>query len=423
MCVSAGTPPACCVLCAVLLEQVRAFKWAGAYISTCSTQQTIRVFKTIRVFPRGAAAEVSTDTAAAAHSPAQASTDSWGVRLCCCAGLQVDLATLTALQQHSHLISSLNSHRLTAELLAMLGYGAAAPSLRLLEQTQLLQHLLPTHAAYMRRQQQQQQQQLSLSRRAASQRCTNTGSSSSHRNACCDDLQCQQLPQLDSQQQAYSALGQLWSQLHQGAQQQQQQRVPSQGQQQVLQQQHQQLQDANVLLQVLAALDQQVSVSQPAPAEVVLACLTAPLLVEALTAAVEQVQVHCQQKQQLAALQEAQRHLARAEQQQQHDARQLPGFHQQTAAEAMALLLQPLPAAARSITRPFSSSSSSWLAQPSSGEGALPGLGVGDLVQQLLQGVPAEDCVQQHTMHIAAQVRGAVSTGAQVHACSPAAGV
>lgn len=310
----------------------------------------------------------------------------------------------------------------------MLGYGAAALSLHLLEQTQLLQHLLPTHAAYMRRQHQQQQQQLSLSRRAASQHCTNTDSSSSHRNTCCEDLQCQQLPQLDSQQQAYSALGQLWSQLHQGSQQ-QQQRVPSQGQQQVLQQQHQQLQDANILLQVLAALDQQVSVSQPAPAEVVLACLTAPLLVEALTAAVEQVQVHTQETHQLAALQEAQHHLARAEQQQQqqHDARQLPGFHQQTAAEAMALLLQPLPAAARSIARPFSSSSgsssTSWLAQPSSGEGALPGPGVGDLVQQLLQGVPAEDCVQQYTMHIAAQVRGAVSTGAQAQACSPAAGV
>jgi DNA repair exonuclease SbcCD ATPase subunit len=292
----------------------------------------------------------------------------------------------------------------------MLAYGAAAPSLQLLEQTQLLQHLLPTHAAYMCR---QHQQQLSGSRRVTSQHCTNTdSSSSSHQDISDADSQWQQLPQVDSQQQAYSAIGQLWSQLHEESQQQQQQQqqqqsVHLQGQEQELKQQHQQLQDADVLLRVLAALDQHVSVSQPAPAEVVLACLTAPLLVEALTAAVEQLQAHAQRKQQLAALQEAQHHLTRAEQQQQqHDARQLPGFHQQTAAEALALLLHSMPAAARSIARPFSSSSSSsWLAQPSSGQNAFPGVGVGGLVQQLLQGVPAEECVQQHMTRIAAQVR------------------
>jgi tRNA nucleotidyltransferase/poly(A) polymerase len=276
-----------------------------------------------------------------------------------CAGLKVEAQTLAALQQHSHLISDLNSHRLTAELLSMLGYGAATPSVQLLEQTQLLQHLLPLHAAYMRRQQQQGRRQLQqtgcnniLSTQCATSSSTagrseHPSSSSSH-NCEDDGFEWRQLQQVSSKPQAYSALGQLWS-CWNGIK-------PLSGQRQqqlqALQDQHQQLQHANLLLRVLSSLDQHTSVSQPAQAEVVLTCLTVPLLAEALTAAAVQLQRHIQQQawQQEAARQrdQYQQQQMQAEQQQQHKALHVlaasSGF-KHAAADTYTLVMRPLPAA------------------------------------------------------------------------------
>eukprot|EP00879_Flechtneria_rotunda_P025390 GHRR01026977.1.p1 GENE.GHRR01026977.1~~GHRR01026977.1.p1 ORF type:complete len:505 (+),score=176.79 GHRR01026977.1:222-1736(+) len=67
------------------------------------------------------------------------------VRCAARAGLSIEPSTACALQQHSHLVTSLNAQRLTAELIALLGHGAAAASLAMLQKMQLLQRLLPLH--------------------------------------------------------------------------------------------------------------------------------------------------------------------------------------------------------------------------------------------------------------------------------------
>jgi hypothetical protein len=195
--------------------------------------------------------------------------------------------------------------------------------------------------------------------------------------------------------------------------------MQQQQQVQELQRQHQELQHTNLLLQVLAALDQRVSVSQPAPAEVVLACLTAPLLVKALAAAVallqEHVQINNQSRQQLPALQHVQQQSIRQQQQEQdlateaahlrQDQRAAAQTYSQPAAEMLTLVLQPLPAA-RSVARHFSSSSTA----ADGGELCMarhsdvawrPGQ---EVVQQLLQGMSAAGLIQQQGFHIASQV-------------------
>jgi tRNA nucleotidyltransferase/poly(A) polymerase len=330
-----------------------------------------------------------------------------------CAGLDVEEQTLAALQQHSHLIINLNSHRLTAELLSMLGYGAASPSLQLLEQTHLLQHLLPLHAAYIYHQQQQSRRPLQQTACTIISTQCSTSSSSSSSPACEEDaLQWRQLQHISSEPQAYSALGQLWSCVNgikpsSGQQQQQQE--------QALHDQHRRLQHANLLLRVLAGLDQHASVSQPAQAEVVLTCLTAPLLVEALTAAAVQLQRHVQQqaRQQEAARQhdQYQQQQLQAEQQQ-HGALHVLGAasgFKHAAADTYTLVMRSLPAARR-IARPFSSSSncssSTAAADSSVPSSCASGLESDSLVQQLLQGVAPEECMQQHIIRLAAKVRG-----------------
>jgi tRNA nucleotidyltransferase/poly(A) polymerase len=365
------------------------------------------------------------------------------------AGLQIEPQTLAALQQQGHLTSSLNSQRLTAELLALLGYGAAVPSLQLLQQTQLLQHVLPMHAAYMQLHQQlaaPQQQQQGCSQQPVSSSCLpaqhwgDTGpasaadcqhdsSSKGRASVAAVPAGQQQLKQAAAlQPQAASALGQLWlgqfpssnpQTLNAHPQQAGQQSMQQQQQVQELQRQHQQLQHTNLLLQVLAALDQHASVSQPAPAEVVLACLTAPLLVDALAAAVTLLQEHVHNnkhsRQQLPALQHVQQQPLHRKQQEQDLATEALHLRQdqiaaaqaysQPAAEMLTLVLQPLPAA-RSVARHFSSSSA--------------GLDAGELcmaqhsdlawrpgqeaVQQLLQGMSAAGFIQQQGVHIASQV-------------------
>lgn len=351
------------------------------------------------------------------------------------AGLQIEPQTLAALQQQGHLASSLNSQRLTAELLALLGFGAAAPSLQLLQQTQLLQHVLPLHAAYMQLVDQQQQgcsQQLSSSSCTPAQlsgssrpvhaaQCQHDSNGSGQGIAAAGQQQLKQAA--DLQHPAASALGQLWlgqchssSPQHAGAHSQQSQRQPAQE----LQRQHKQLQHTNLLLQVLAALDQRVGVSQPAPAEVVLACLTAPLLVEALAAAVtllqeHVVQNHKQSQQQLPALQHVQQQPPLRKQQEQDLATEALHLRQdqiaaaqaysQSAAEILTLVLQPLPAA-RNVARHFSSSSTAsdggelCMAQHSD-LAWRPGQ---EVVQQLLQGMSAAGFIHQQGMHIASQV-------------------
>ena len=353
------------------------------------------------------------------------------------AALQIEPQTLAALQQQGHLASSFNSQRLTAELLALLGYGAAAPSLQLLQQTQLLQHVLPLHAAYMQLVDQQQQgcsQQLSSSSCTPAQlsgssrpvhaaQCQHDSNGSGQGIAAAGQQQLKQAA--DLQHPAASALGQLWlgqchssSPQHAGAHSQQSQRQPAQE----LQRQHKQLQHTNLLLQVLAALDQRVGVSQPAPAEVVLACLTAPLLVEALAAAVTLLQEHVQNnkhsRQQLPALLHVQQQQQQPPQRQQKhqtateevDLRQdqivaAAQAYSQPPAEILTLVLQPLPAT-RSVARHFSSSS----AIADGGELCLgqhsdlawrPGQ---EVVQQLLQGMSAAGFIHQQGMHIASQV-------------------
>jgi tRNA nucleotidyltransferase/poly(A) polymerase len=335
-----------------------------------------------------------------------------------CAGLEVEELTLAALQQHSHLIINLNSHRLTAELLSMLGYGAALPSLQLLEQTHLLQHLLPLHAAYIHRQQQQSGRPLQQTACTILSAQCSTSSSSSSSPACEEDgLQWRQLQHISSEPQAYSALGQLWSCVHgikpsSGQQQQQQQ----QQQVQALHDQHRRLQHANLLLRVLAGLDQHASVSQPAQAEVVLTCLTAPLLVEALTAAA--VQLHCHVQQQARQQEAARQHDQYQQQQLQAEQQQHGALHvlaaasgfKHAAADTYTLVMRSLPAARR-IARPFSSSSSCSSSSTAAADNPVPsscasGLESDSLVQQLLQGVAPEECMQQHIIRLAAKVRG-----------------
>jgi hypothetical protein len=455
------------------------------------------------------------------------------VRCAARAGLQVEQHTLEALQQHSHLVGTLNSHRLTAELVGLLGYGAAAASMQLLSQAQLLQHILPLHDAYMddARQQQQQlsqqqlsqqqlsQQQLSQQQLSQQQVCgvpdhhqaqthqqrpsqgsrqtiavsldasSSTRSSSSNsgggrskgssRASAVSGDPCQaaeactpgqQLQQQKRQQHASSALGQLWlGQLHIGGSQhmaesghlgdcseqckqqstqvdqpeEQQQQFEQQRQQfeQQRQQRQQLQQQSNMLLRVLSALDQTASVSQPAQPEVVLACLTAPLLHDALTGAVQQLQLHVQQQQQqqkqrkqhqkqlqrqqpLQALKQGQ--VQPQDELQQQDHRPSPAGDQQeclaqvsqaspvcvspaAALDTLTILLQSLPAA-RQIARPYSSSTSN----SSSGidHNSSSSLGSGNhchdrgLVEQLLQGSPVSECVQ----HLAVQIADQVST-------------
>lgn len=235
-------------------------------------------------------------------------------------GLSIEPGTASALQGQGHLVTSLNNQRITAELMAMMAYGAAAPSLLLLQQTQLMQHVLPVHYQHLQRwrQQQQKQQGSGPDRRIVS-------AISEHARELEDKMEAQGEAEI-GQLSADSALGQLLrgsAAEQQGRQQQQQQQMvlvqqsakqtSTRSGQAVAGAMHRSCylqqtsrQSQTLLMLVAAALDQQVTVREPASAEVVLACLTAPMVVEVMQHAVQQVQQHLQQHQQAQAHQEQQ---------------------------------------------------------------------------------------------------------------------
>lgn len=226
--------------------------------------------------------------------------------------------------------------------MSMLSYGAAAASLRLLQQTQLLQQVLPLHHQHMQRQ---------LQQTAACQTSDISSESQSTGNCCgkhADQLE-ENLRHHSSQSAdpipktrvlcqptADSALGRMLhgltaqqspqqSQKQLGTWQQQTERLrrlpdvraaASTGRVQDQINPMQQVIDEHqvLLLKVAAALDQHVGVKQPAAAEVVLACLTAPLVIEALQDTVAQLQWHLQQQLQ----QQPHQDIVHVQQQQQH---------------------------------------------------------------------------------------------------------
>jgi len=298
---------------------------------------------------------------------------------------------------------------MTAELMALLGYGAAAASMQLLAETRLLQHVLPLHASYMHRHAQTSSRQAiaaapsgSASAHKDCSEQSSSGFSCSSTAAASSQLPSEPSPG-DTEQRAFSALGVLWN----TAPCQQQQQLQQQQQQQ-LRQQRQSLDQANLLLRVLAALDQHASVSQPAQPEVVLSCLTLPLLVEVLNEAITLIQQQQQHRyQQHTLLAEdpaaaaASRELCQPQQHLFEGALSL-----NAGADPLTLLLRAAAPTARSIARPFSSSSSShpeglqFVCNSSSSSRSM----ASEFVQQLVQGVHLQECLRQQAAHLAAMV-------------------
>lgn len=190
----------------------------------------------------------------------------------------------------------------------MLAHGAAAPSLLMLQQTQLMQHLLPLHHHYLQRGgvKHQLQAGADITGRVSSGLQGVSGGTASPKDNCHEEDASVANPS-PTQQLADSALGQMLNSTtaRQSEQQQGQHDMPAvvAGTDQRHNRQTHPLQcvvdhQQDLLLKVAAALDRQVSVKQPATAEVVLACLTAPLLVETLQVAVHQLQQHLYHQQQ-----------------------------------------------------------------------------------------------------------------------------
>uniref|UniRef100_A0A9I9D6E1 Poly(A) polymerase I n=1 Tax=Cucumis melo TaxID=3656 RepID=A0A9I9D6E1_CUCME len=75
-----------------------------------------------------------------------------GLRIAARLGLSISKETETAIRKFSPSITSLDKFRLMMELNYMLSYGAAVPSLYLLQRFNLLEILLPFHAAYLNEQ-------------------------------------------------------------------------------------------------------------------------------------------------------------------------------------------------------------------------------------------------------------------------------
>ncbi|XP_011650262.1 uncharacterized protein LOC101212579 isoform X2 [Cucumis sativus] len=75
-----------------------------------------------------------------------------GLRIAARLGLSISKETETAIHKFSPSITSLDKSRLMMELNYMLSYGAAVPSLYLLQRFKLLGSLLPFHAAYLDKQ-------------------------------------------------------------------------------------------------------------------------------------------------------------------------------------------------------------------------------------------------------------------------------
>jgi hypothetical protein len=250
---------------------------------------------------------------------------------------------------------------------------------KLLQEAQLLQHLLPLHAAHL-----QQQQRLQ------------DGGSSSSENS----HQQQQWHQQQHQQQrtdgqpAASALGQLLGQLGSAAQRQQQPEGSHK------QQQQQQDCPSSLLHRVLAALDERMSVLRPAAPEVVLACLTAPLLVHALTQAVQQLRRHAQASVPAPAVQ--------LHHQSAHSTANTlwaVGHHsssidQQLLHQLLCIELQSHAAAAASTARGFSSSTGSNSASSPGGQQQQ----LSSIARQLLQGSAFAAVMHQEAAALAAQV-------------------
>eukprot|EP00879_Flechtneria_rotunda_P018742 GHRR01019674.1.p1 GENE.GHRR01019674.1~~GHRR01019674.1.p1 ORF type:complete len:768 (+),score=291.76 GHRR01019674.1:163-2466(+) len=210
------------------------------------------------------------------------------VRCAARAGLSIEPSTACALQQHSHLVTSLNAQRLTAELIALLGHGAAAASLAMLQKMQLLQRLLPLHDEQLVHQHVRHEQQHVDWVPGSHDSSTTT---SSHSTAPGNSL---------SAVTANSELGQLLGNLgtrpdNYDSQHRQHPKLAAVGSSGKAFQQHRQA----LILQVLGALDKHVvwarqcnrrQQQQGIEPEVLLACLTAPLLRKQIQQAVTQLQ-------------------------------------------------------------------------------------------------------------------------------------
>ncbi|KAJ0967061.1 hypothetical protein J5N97_023978 [Dioscorea zingiberensis] len=85
-----------------------------------------------------------------------------GLRIAARLGLQCSSDVTTAIHDLSSSIMNLNKSRLMMELNFMLAYGAAEPSIRLLQKFKLLEILLPFHAAYLAEQTSHQPTQSSI---------------------------------------------------------------------------------------------------------------------------------------------------------------------------------------------------------------------------------------------------------------------